>query len=227
MLQAFGSSLFLVDGPTVLFYGLPLKTRMAVVRLSNGSVWVWSPIPLTDELANQVESIGPVDHLVSPNKIHYLFLGDWAKRWPNARVYSSPGLAAKRPELDFDAELSDKPESAWVDEIDQVVFRGSFLLEEVVFFHRPSQTVIMADLIERNEPLKTKGWQSVVLQLGGVVGEHGTTPLDWRLSFLNHSAAREARSKILGWNAERLVIAHGTCVETNANAVIEEALAWI
>ncbi|MEM8778659.1 MAG: DUF4336 domain-containing protein [Cyanobacteria bacterium P01_G01_bin.49] len=227
MLQAFGPSLFLADGPTISFYGLPLQTRMAVARLAVGSAWVWSPVELTEELARQVEIIGPVSHIVSPNKIHHLFLGDWAERWPDARVYLSPGLAAKRPELRYDAELGDEPEPAWAGEIDQVVFRGSFELEEVIFFHRPSRTVIMADLIERNVPSKTNGWQSIVMRLGGVVGDHGTTPLDWRLSCLNHSAAREGRNKILGWNAERLVIAHGTCVETRASAVIEEALAWI
>ncbi|MEM7436336.1 MAG: hypothetical protein AAF436_14345 [Myxococcota bacterium] len=65
------------------------------------------------------------------------------------------------------------------------------------------------------------------MRLGGVVGDHGTTPLDWRLSFLRHGEAREARDKILGWNPERLVIAHGTCVESGAAEIVAEALAWI
>ncbi len=227
MLQPFGSSLYFADGPTVSFYGLPLQTRMAVAHLADRSVWVWSPVALSDELAREVESIGPVGHLVSPNKIHYLFLAEWADRWPDARVYLPPGLAAKKPKLRVDAELGDEPAPAWAGEIDQVVFRGSVLLEEVVFFHRPSRTVIMGDLIERNPAEQFAGWKGAVMRLGGVVGEHGTTPLDWRLSFLSHHAAREARAKILGWNADRLLIAHGTCVETGATKVIADALAWI
>ncbi|MGB5813482.1 MAG: DUF4336 domain-containing protein [Polyangiales bacterium] len=227
MLQPFGPSLYLVDGPTISFYGIPLETLMAVARLVDGSVWVWSPVALTDELAREIEDIGPVRHLVSPNKIHHLFLGEWTERWPDARVSLPPGLAAKKPELRADAELGDDPDPAWAADIDQVVFRGSAFMEEVVFFHRPSMTVIMGDLIERNPAEQFKGWRSVAMRLGGIVGEHGTTPLDWRLSFLHHGPACEARDKILEWSPKRLVIAHGTCVENGATEVVTEALDWI
>ena len=52
MLQEFGQSLYIADGPTVSFYGFPYPTRMAVIRLSDGSAWVWSPVALNDDLAN-------------------------------------------------------------------------------------------------------------------------------------------------------------------------------
>ena len=80
MLEEFGPSLYSADGPTVSFYGFPYPTRMAVVRLSDGSNWVWSPVALTDELFNSVQAVGPVRHIVSPNKIHHLFLAEWAER---------------------------------------------------------------------------------------------------------------------------------------------------
>ncbi|MEM8608295.1 MAG: DUF4336 domain-containing protein [Myxococcota bacterium] len=227
MLQSFGPSLYIVDGTTVSFYGLPLRTRTAVAQLADGSLWVWSPVELTDELARELDALGPVRHLVSPNKIQHMFLGEWAERWPDARVSLPPGLAAKKPELRVDAELGDDPDPAWAADIDQVVFRGSPLMEEVVFFHRPSKTVIMGDLIERNPTEQFTGWRHVVMRLGGVLGEHGSTPLDWRLSFLRRSAARQARDKILGWNATRLVIAHGECLEEDAAVVVAEALDWV
>ena len=43
MLQPFGPSLFIVDGPTVSFFGFPYPTRMALARLANGTVWGCSP----------------------------------------------------------------------------------------------------------------------------------------------------------------------------------------
>ena len=103
MLAEFGPSIYVADGPIVSFFGIPYPTRMAVVRLSDGSAWVWSPIALTDELCASVNAIGPVRHIVSPNKIHHLFLAEWAKRWPEARMYAPPGLAKRRPNLHFDA----------------------------------------------------------------------------------------------------------------------------
>ena len=98
MLQEFGQSLYIADGPIVSFYGFPYPTRMAVVRLSDGSAWVWSPVGLSTELAESVETIGPVRFIVSPNKIHHLFLPEWAMRWPDAKLFAPPGLAKRKPE---------------------------------------------------------------------------------------------------------------------------------
>jgi hypothetical protein len=66
MLKEFGTSIYFADGPTVSFFGFPYPTRMALVKLSDGRVWVWSPIALTRQLADEVESIGPVCYIVSP-----------------------------------------------------------------------------------------------------------------------------------------------------------------
>ncbi len=227
MLKEFGASLYFADGPTVSFLGFPYPTRMAVARLLDGSAWVWSPVALTDELANEVDAIGHVHYIVSPNKIHHLFLHEWADRWPDARLYAPPGLARKKPNLSFYAELDDAPPPSWAAEIDQVIFRGSFAMEEVAFFHRPSNTAIFCDLIQRHSESKMSGWKGMVMRLDGLVGDKGSTPREWRASFLRRDQARAARNKVIGWNAERLLIAHGKCAHTGAAAIIADALSWI
>jgi len=227
MLEEFGPSLYVADGPTVSFYGFPYPTRMAVARLSDGSAWVWSPVALSDELFNSVAAIGSVQHVISPNKIHHLFLAEWAERWPNARVYAPPGLAQRRPDLSFDADLGDEPDPAWATDIDQVIFRGSLAMEEVVFFHRASRTVIVCDLIQRHSEATMTGWKGMLMRLDSLVGEHGSTPREWRASFLRRGKARAAREKVLGWKPERLLIAHGECAQTGATTIIDKALSWI
>jgi hypothetical protein len=169
-----------------------------------------------------------VEHIVSPNRLHHRFLREWALRWPNAVIHAPPGLALKRPDLHFDVELAEQPNGPSVpDLIDQVVFRGSFAMEEVVFFHRPSRTAIIGDLIQRFPESAATGWKGMVMRLSGLVGEHGSTPPDWRASFLTRARARAARATMLGWNPERLLVAHGDCVQAGATAVIAAALAWI
>ena len=227
MIEEFGPSLYVADGPTVSFYGFAYPTRMAVVRLSDGSAWVWSPVELTDELFKSVEDIGPVRHIVSPNKIHHLFLAEWAERWPEARVYAPPGLAQRKPDLRFDRELGDEPDPTWVADIDQVIFRGSLAMQEVAFFHRESRTAIICDLIQRHPEATMTGWKGMLMRLDGLVGEHGSTPREWRASFLRRSKARAAREKVLSWKPERLLIAHGECAPTGASEIIEKALSWI
>ncbi len=227
MLAEFGPSIYTAEGPTVSFYGFPYPTRMAVLRLSDGSAWVWSPVALTEELARAVEDIGPVQHIVSPNKIHHLFLAEWGTRWPEAKVYAPPGLAQRKPELRFDAELGDEPDPAWAADIDQTIFRGSLAMEEVAFFHLASRTAIICDLIQRHPESSMTGWKGMLMRLDSLVGENGSTPREWRASFIRRGPAREARDKVLGWGAERLLIAHGECAQTDATAIISRALRWI
>ncbi len=227
MLEEFGRSLYVAEGPPVSFLGFPYPTRMAIARLSDGSLWVWSPIARTPELEREVDALGPVRHVVSPNKLHHLFLAEWAERWPQARLHAPPGLARRRPELSFDAELGDEPDAAWAADIDQVVFRGSFAMEEVAFFHRPSRTAIFGDLVQRMDPAQATGLKGALLRLDGLVGERGSTPREWRASFWRRRPARAARERVLAWKPERLVIAHGACAREYATGILARALAWI
>jgi len=227
MLHEFGRDLFVADGPTVSFLSFPYPTRMAVVKLADGSTWVWSPVALDPELASAVEKIGPVRHIVLPNKIHHLFAAEWTEQWPDARLYAPPGLAAKRTDLHFHAELGDDPAPEWTGQIDQTVFRGSFALEEVVFFHRASATALVCDLVQRHDPARARGIKGMVMRLDGLVGDRGSTPREWRASFLRRGPARAARARVLDWKPERLLIAHGACAEKDATPILTRALSWI
>jgi hypothetical protein len=227
MLAEFGPSLYSADGPTISFFGFPYPTRMALACFADRSVWVWSPIALTEQLAREVETLGRVRYIVSPNKLHHLFLPKWADRWPEAKLYAPPGLARKERRLRFEGQLHDQPDPAWFGDIDQVVFRGSFAMQEVVFFHRPSSTAIFGDLIQRFPDSSLSGWKRTVMRLGGLVGQKGGTPIDWRSSFLWRAPARAARERVLQWNPSRLLIAHGECAQSGARQIIADALKWM
>jgi hypothetical protein len=227
MIEQFGPDIYVCDGPDVSFFGFPYPTRMAVVRLADGNCWIWSPVALTDTLCEAVRDIGTVRYIVSPNKIHHLFLAQWSRRFPEARLYAPPGLARRKPQIRFDAVLGDSPDPAWAAEIDQVIFRGSLAMEEVVFFHGKSQTAIFGDLIQRFPEAAARGWKGALMRLDGLVGAHGSAPREWRATFVRRAAARAARERVLGWRPQRLVIAHGQCVHDGAYPIIEEALSWI
>lgn len=224
-LTAIDRDLWIADGPAVPFLGFPYPTRMTLARLANGDLWVCSPIPLSDALHAEVEALGAVRHLVSPNKIHHLFLGEWKQRWPAALLYASPGLPPRRRDLRFDALLGDEPDPAWAGSIDQVIFRGSFVMEEVVFFHRSSRTAVFTDLIQRFPP--APGWRGLFMRLDGLVGPEGSTPREWRLTFLRRSAARRAKARVLAWNPERVIVAHGECAFDHGRDVVERGLRWL
>jgi hypothetical protein len=227
MLTEIDRDIWIAEGPSVSFFGFPYPTRMTLVRLSDGGLWLCSPIELTDALAGEIKALGPVRHLVSPNKIHHLFLGQWAQAWPEAKLWASPGLARRRRDLSFDGELGDAAEPAWERDIDQLIFRGSFALEEVVFFHRASRSAIITDLVQKFDPTTQRGWRGLLMRLDGLVGPEGSTPRELRLTFWNRRAAREALRKMLGWNPQRLIIAHGQWVRENGREALARALSWV
>jgi hypothetical protein len=226
-LVPFGPEIWTAEGPVVSFFGFAYPTRMVVIRLKNGSLFVWSPIALTAPLKAEVDALGPVAHLVSPNKIHHLFLQAWRQAYPQARLYAPPGLKARRRDLFFDAELGDTPDPAWKGEIDLVAFVGSFAMTEIVFFHRASRTAIFADLIENFPPDWFKGWRAIPARLIGIVQPCFGTPRDWGVTFWQRGRTRRALAEILDFGPENAIVAHGDMVRGGAEAFIRKAFSWL
>lgn len=228
--------IWVVDGPVIrmAFPGgrLPFPTRMVVVRLPSGGLWLWSPIRLTPALRAHVEALGPIRHLVSPNALHYAYIGSWKEASPAATAWASPGVEKRATSQGittaFDRELTDEVPPAFEGVLDQVVFRGSRLLEEVVFFHRPSRTVILADLVERFEKERVPPGMWWLVRLAGATFPGGKTPIDLRATFLGRKAvARRCLERILAWDPERVLIAHGRSFDTNGREALEQALGWL
>ncbi|KAL7546568.1 hypothetical protein ACHAWF_009902 [Thalassiosira exigua] len=109
------------------------------------------------------------------------------------------------------------------------IVKGSYVLEEVEFFHKPSKTAIICDLIQRHPEADMTGIKGFMMKLDGLVGKNGSTPRDWRFTFwpFGKAEVQKSRDSILNWNADRLIIAHGECAESNASEVIRKALYWI
>jgi hypothetical protein len=227
VLRQFGPEIWTADGPITSFHGFPYPTRMAAIRLSDGSLLIWSPIALSDPLRASINALGPVRYLVSPNALHHLFLGEWKSAYPAAQLFASPRLPRKRRDLVFDAELGDGPEPKWAADIEQVTLRGSFALTEVVFFHRRSRTVLFADLIQNFPRDWFKGWRGFLARHGGIVAPNPGAPGDWRASFLNRRSARVSLAKILAWPIERVLIAHGDLPTGDGAALVRRSFTWL
>lgn len=92
MLELFGRDIWISNGSDVEVFGFHYPTRMAIIRLSGGGLFIWSPITLSDTLRSKVDTLGPVQHIVAPNSLHHLSVPDWQSAYPNARIYAPPNL---------------------------------------------------------------------------------------------------------------------------------------
>jgi hypothetical protein len=230
-LQPVGDGLWLADGPLVDFYGFAYPTRMVIARLEAGALWVWSPVALGPCLRRAVDALGPVGHLVSPNPLHHLYLPDWLLAYPEALLWGPRSTQDKRPDLTFQPPLTDIPPPAWGDALDQVWFRGSRIMDEVVFFHRASRTVVLADLSENFDSgflaRHWRWWQRPIARWWKIVEGYGYAPLEWRLTFRDRATARHAAERMLAWRPERVIMAHGTWQPDAGAAYLRRAFGWL
>jgi len=229
LLQQVGQSIWTYQGSTVSFFGFPFSTRMTIVRLSNGELWVHSPVKMHDDLKNELSALGSVKYLIAPNKLHHLFLLEWIDAFPDATTYAAPGLIRKRKDIRFDVELSNLAEPQWAEEIAQTIFRGSPAMEEVVFFHKQSSTLILTDLIENFHPDSFNFWQKSLAQFAGILYPNGKMPIDWRLSFCfgSKKKARKSLSTILSWQPDNIILSHGECVWSHGTHFLQSSFAWL
>ncbi|MCI2400306.1 DUF4336 domain-containing protein [uncultured Aliiroseovarius sp.] len=226
-MQSFGDRIWIADAAPVSVAGFHYPTRMVVIRLADGGVMAVSPVALTSKLRDAVAALGPVRHLIAPNALHHLFLGDWAEAFPEAKVHAAPGLRAKRKDIRFDADLGDAPDPDWAGDLEQVVVRGNLITEEVVFFHAPSRTVLFTDLLQQFPRGWHAGWRGVVARLDLMVGAEPAVPRKFRAGFVNRRAARQAVARILTWPADNVLLAHGAPVMSNGQAFLTGAFRWL
>ena len=226
---AFAPNVWIVDGPRVRDMGVLFPTRMVVVSLSDGSVWVDSPVPVPFETLKGITELGPVRYLVAATPRHVWRLDAWHTLFPEAELWASrpTPFTLKRGHLPLSGTLGDRPNPAWADDLDQLAFKGSPLIEEVLFLHRASRTLILDDLIQLHPSVKGRPLRNAFFKLEGVAAPPGGVGLEIRLSFTQRELARRSLEKLLSWDFEKLIIAHGACIEKDAKSFVEQAFHWL
>jgi hypothetical protein len=229
-LKPVADHIWIVDGHEVrmrtLGVGIPFPTRMTVVRLPDGALWIHSPVAADEALYAAVAKLGPVAHLVAPNTLHWSFIADWRHRFPTATVHIVPGLEARVAE--HRRIIDDAAEPAWADAIVQRVVR-SRLLTEAVFFHRPSETLILADLIENFEPerVRSRFWRGA-MRLAGAADPDGKAPIDMQLSFLGRrKQLRTIVRQMIAWAPRRVILSHGRWYAEDGVVELRRAFRWV
>jgi hypothetical protein len=230
-LKAVAENLWIVDGPAIKF-GLPwpkmsFPTRMTVVRLAGGGLFVHSPTPLTPALKAGVEREGAVRWIVGPNRIHYWWIPEWQAGFPAAAVYLAPRIEEQAkgriagPVLPLDRAAG----YPWDAEIATLPVAGRYMTE-AIFFHRASRTLLLTDFIENFEPDKLgSAFVRWLTRLGGVRDPDGSMPRDMRMSYTKE-AVRRAVETMLAWNPERIILAHGRWYDRDGAAELRRAFRW-
>jgi glyoxylase-like metal-dependent hydrolase (beta-lactamase superfamily II) len=223
-LRAVDTDLFAAEDRARLPGGLMMPIRMTVVRLPGGGVLVHSPTPLRDGLAEAVAALGPVRVLVAPSLLHHVSAGAWHARFPEATLWGAPGLRRKRPDLAIGA-MFDEVTPPWADTFTPLALGGCPSLNEVVFFHAASRSLVCSDLLFNVRA--PEGWaMKLVLTLAGTRGRLAMSRA-WRRYGRDRAALRASLEQMLAWRFARVLPGHGDVFEApDAPAACRAALAW-
>lgn len=205
--------------------GVAATSRMTIVRMADGALWLHSPVAMSQQLRADIAALGVVGYIVAPNKLHHLFLADAAAAFPQAKLFGAPGLSKKRPDIAGLTTLSDEAEPAWRDDFDQLLVRGFPLAHEVVWFHRPSRTLILTDLCQSWQgPLPVTA--ALYSSLTGVRNRLAV-PRTVRLLIKDKRAFAASARAMLQWPFERVIMAHNSILEHGAHAAVTRAFSFL
>jgi hypothetical protein len=224
MLTRLAAALWELDTPLSIL-GMQLGHRMTVARLPDGTLWLHSPVEHSAELDTALAPLGRTAHIVAPSVMHDTYLEGWFARHPQARFHGAPGFGKFRPDLKFTATLSDEPDPAWAGVIEQHVLRGMPRVNEVVFFHRASRTLILTDLAFNLGP-DMPFLSRVLLRLNDSYCKFGPSRL-LKSVIKDRAALRSSLDHVLAWDFDTIVLSHGANVARGGREMLRQAFAFL
>ncbi|KAJ6259594.1 hypothetical protein Dda_5232 [Drechslerella dactyloides] len=221
--------------------------RATITKLSSGGLVVFSPTPLTDDVSATVTALGgQVSYLVAPDLEHHLNIGPWKAAYPSARVIGPTSLYTKRQkqgneDVPFDFSLTATNKGAMELPADlaadfDLEFFDGHMSQEVVMVHRPSGTLMQADLIfnlpAREQFSKVPGdaaagfWTRVSMHLFTSLKGKSQQRLIWYAFSKNRTSFNASVKRVDGWTFDRIIPCHGDVVETGGKDTFRRLFAW-
>lgn len=184
-----------------------------------------SPCEIDADTKAEIESLGKVEFIVAPGNYHHLYVPSAQQAFPHAKTFICPGIEKKRRELVFNGILGDSPVPGWGDDFKQVLIRGNRIIWEIAFFHRESRTLILVDSLENfTDDTEVANW---LLKLWfKCVFRMWNNPKpapEYQMGWKDKEAAARSLRRILDWDFERIILAHGDLVEENAKETLLKA----
>ncbi len=196
---------------------------MTIVDLDGqGTLFVHSPVKLTNQIKEKIDALGVVKYVVAPNKWHHLFVGDFKAAYPLAKFYCAPGLEKKRSDFHFDGVISNDQTFPWNQALAHKLVGGIPIFNEVVFFHPSSKTLILTDLalhICESDSFFSR----CILKLLGSFGKFGWANIEKVIYIRDRTAFKASIEDILTWDIDKILLTHGTPILSNGKAHLKNA----
>jgi len=223
-LERLAENLWVATRPLPLCVG-DVGMRMTVIRLAGDDLLLHSPVSLDPALREALDRTGRVRWVVGPSKVHHLFLGDYVRAYPEAELCGAPGLPQKRRDLHFQRVLGDQPVPAWGDQVRHLLVAGAPAVNEVVFLHPSTRTLLLTDFAFNVQPGE-RNRARVFHWLVGATGRFGPHRI-LRATIRDRAAARRSLETILSWDFDRVIVTHGDVLETGGKPALRAGFGFL
>ncbi len=221
-------SLMQIQGiPSVFVPPLPawieqMPIRMTVVELPEKKLFLHSPVPLTEEVKQELDSLGEVAFVVAPSLLHHVNVLSYAQNYKKALCLMPQNLKKKRRDLESFSYLEDHPRFA-APHLEQILLAGH-RSEETAFFHPSTRTLIVADLCY-NPGMEQGFLGRTFFKIVGAYGKP-SLPFYHRFAVSDAKALKQSLEKILSWDFDRIILSHGTIIPNNGKEIFQKIWAW-
>jgi hypothetical protein len=203
------------------FGGVRLHSRMTVIQLADGKLWVHSASEPTKERRAELDRLGEVAWVVVPNRYHHLHAAAAKAHYPDAQVIGPASAKLRNKSVALDVAIDDARLPSLVPQLSPVALRGVPFLDETLFFHAKTRTLIGADVMMRGCPADHFTWRWVSRILGQY--QRYKAPPDVRWHTRGGPLVRQSLDEIAKLPVERILVAHSDPIEDRPLEQLEEA----
>ncbi|EPS95076.1 hypothetical protein FOMPIDRAFT_1133127 [Fomitopsis schrenkii] len=212
---------------------IPFGGRSTAIKLSNGDVWVMASTPLTAETKAKLNELGPVKWIVGADAVHHMFLGEFKKEYPEAKLVAVDEAVKKKSKegLEFHGVWGTDPRDrqfGFENDVQHCFFDG-FANRDTAFFHPASKTLIVADLLfnlpatEQYSKSSSSGTIPIFGSLTPYMGIHKR--FTWYLGVDKEAMKRDVKT-VANWDFDRIIPCHGDVIEKDGKKAWCEAYKW-
>jgi glyoxylase-like metal-dependent hydrolase (beta-lactamase superfamily II) len=213
----FASSVFTLRYPLKLL-GASLGRVITIFRLRSGKLVLHSTGPFTPEECSAISEFGEVQAIVEATNFHDTFSLAAMTQFANSRYFAPSGFPL---ENELKPEPIEKGKEIWGGELIWELLAGAPRLNEWVCFHPESKTLVVADLLFNCRPNDFPG--RVFFAVAGIRGWPGNCRL-FRMCIRDRKALESSLKRVLAWDFERVIVAHGPPIEKDSKRVFTAAI---
>ena len=201
-------------------FGIDFRRYVTLLRLTDGRLVIHSTAPFTAEDVEAIRRFGEPSWLVEATLMHDSFARQASAAFPHV-PYLAPASFAKLsgvPTLPFDP-----PPPDWAGEIEVLKIDGLRKINEHVFFHLGSHTLVLADLLFHFHA-DSRGWSRFFAQRIMRLPQLSGISAFFRLMIRDQKAFALSMEKISQWDFDQIVVGHGEPIQNDAKLIFAQAL---